>query len=168
MHRRCSLSSPCHSLKAFSTDEISTFSDVLEKLQSLYARLGSEFPKSMALHRIPLDFCNEDEFKIQAEKFIKRNLQKGVPCLFSVLKALYKVRPTVAPKAFESIAKARLSELEKESSNESMEEKAYTLFFLAQHEDRLNSGSEVSFSLTHHHARALGHEDSNLQTCSEI
>ena len=126
---------------------MSIYRDIVEKVSALYNDLSTQLPKSMACQRIPLDFCKESEFPGKADAFVRKYLRKQVPCLFSILKVLYISRPSVAPKALGEIAQARLQELEKDNSEEAKDEKAYTLYFLAQHEDRLDPGCAVSFRL---------------------
>lgn len=116
--------------------------DLINRLLSVYDELAKTHPKSLAIHRIPLDFCPEPAFRERADKFVRNYLRKCVPCLFSLLKALYKSRPELAPSVFGEIVQRRLNELANEP--DSAEELAYTLYFKAQHEDKLDPGCEVS------------------------
>jgi hypothetical protein len=114
----------------------------LTSLSALYDDLARALPKSLAVQRILLDFCDEESFKTKADTFIRTYLRKCVPCLFALVKALYKTRSALAASVFEAIVEKRLAELASEADTK--EERAYALFFKAQHLDKLDPGSDVS------------------------
>ena len=116
-----------------------------DKLLKLYDELAASFPKSTAIQRIPLDFCSQSEFTVRADKFIRNSLRRGVPCLFTVLKPLYKARADLAPLTVEEVVTKRLQELAADGKDGETE-KGYALYLLAQHQDQLNPGCEVSRS----------------------
>ncbi len=58
-------------------------------LVQLYGELKSEFPKCIAVRRIPLDFLHGEEFHHHLESYLRPDLRKGVPSLFINLKSLY-------------------------------------------------------------------------------
>lgn len=54
--------------------------------------LAAEAPKALAVARIPLDFLSGSSagFRGRADAFLRANLRKGVPALFSSLRHSYK------------------------------------------------------------------------------
>jgi len=53
--------------------------------------MACEFPKALAVQRIPLDFLEGSIFQSHASRFLLMALRKGIPSLFSSLKPIYKI-----------------------------------------------------------------------------
>lgn len=107
----------------------------LIEVYEFYAAKSERFD---APRRIPLDFLSGDKFRTAVDVYLRRALTKGVPSLFSNIKALYG----------DSNKKATIEELVKGYSTESPATgtsetngdtsdkfNKYTLYFLAQHYD---------------------------------
>jgi len=60
-----------------------------QKLIDLYESFTAGNDRLDAARRIPLDFLNGDQFKIAADKYLRRMLTKGVPSTFPNVKTLY-------------------------------------------------------------------------------
>lgn len=58
-------------------------------LKNLYAEYAERNPRGNAARRIPLDLFEGEDFRDAADKYLKNLLQKGVPCTFASVKALY-------------------------------------------------------------------------------
>lgn len=122
------------------------YSETITAVTDVYNQLAEALPKSMACQRIPLDFVSEVEFATRGEQFMRAYLKKKVPCLFSVLKTLYTSRSELARRAFGSVVEARIKELEIPSDDVDVKaELAFAYYFLAQHLDKIEPGSDVSF-----------------------
>ncbi|XP_076892788.1 N-terminal acetyltransferase A complex auxiliary subunit NAA15-like [Bidens hawaiensis] len=116
-------------------------SDEIDQLDSLYKSLGQQYTWSSAVKRIPLDFLEDVKFRDAADNYIRPLLTKGVPSLFSDLSPLYD-HPGKA-----NILEKLLLELEESikttggypgrSDKEPPSTLMWTLFYLAQHYDRL-------------------------------
>ena len=63
-------------------------------LQALYQELAEQYPRSSAIKRIPLNFLTGDTFRAVLDKYVSRQLVKGIPCLASDLKQLYANKTT--------------------------------------------------------------------------
>ncbi|XP_076925857.1 N-terminal acetyltransferase A complex auxiliary subunit NAA15-like [Bidens hawaiensis] len=115
--------------------------DEIDQLESLYKSLGQQYTWSSAVKRIPLDFLEDVKFRDAADNYIRPLLTKGVPSLFSDLSPLYD-HPGKA-----NILEKLLLELEESikttggypgrSDKEPPSTLMWTLFYLAQHYDRL-------------------------------
>lgn len=119
----------------------------LQSLTTLYEELAKEYPKSLAIRRIPLDFLHDEPFQKAFEAYIRPDLRKGVPSLFIGLKQLYgdeKKRVLI-----DSLVKANLdSLLTKNTFSDSTEPEPPTsllwmLYFGAQHYDRMGNTKEA-------------------------
>ncbi|XP_027928732.1 N-terminal acetyltransferase A complex auxiliary subunit NAA15-like [Vigna unguiculata] len=115
--------------------------DEIDQLDALYKTLEQQYKWSSAVKRIPLDFLQGDKFREAADSYIKPLLTKGVPSLFSDLSSLYN-QPRKADVLEQIILELESSlkstgqypgRMEKEPPSTLM----WTLFFLAQHYDRL-------------------------------
>ena len=62
----------------------------IDELKAVYKELQEAFPKGLAVRRIPLDFLIGDDFEHAFAAYIKPYIRKGVPSLFSDVRALYK------------------------------------------------------------------------------
>ncbi|KOM44552.1 hypothetical protein LR48_Vigan05g215700 [Vigna angularis] len=115
--------------------------DEIDQLDALYKTLEQQYKWSSAVKRIPLDFLQGDKFREAAHSYIRPLLTKGVPSLFSDLSSLYN-QPRKADVLEQIILELESSlkstgqypgRMEKEPPSTLM----WTLFFLAQHYDRL-------------------------------
>ena len=61
----------------------------IDELKAVYKELQEAFPKGLAVRRIPLDFLTGDDFEHAFAAYIKPYISKGVPSLFSDVRALY-------------------------------------------------------------------------------
>ncbi|KIW06834.1 uncharacterized protein PV09_02514 [Verruconis gallopava] len=60
-----------------------------KKVAELYEKFAEQNERVDAPLRIPLDFLEGEEFKVAADRYLKRMLAKGVPSTFANIKALY-------------------------------------------------------------------------------
>jgi tetratricopeptide (TPR) repeat protein len=110
-------------------------------LAQVYEELAQDYPKCLAVRRIPLDFLHGDAFKRALEPFIQRDLRRGVPSLFIGLKSLYtnpdkrKIVDEVFRATHESLATAHTFPGSQEKENPSTE--LWARYLLAQHLDRI-------------------------------
>ncbi|KAL9323139.1 hypothetical protein ACSQ67_011192 [Phaseolus vulgaris] len=115
--------------------------DEIDQLDALYKTLEQQYKWSSAVKRIPLDFLQGDKFREAADSYIKPLLTKGVPSLFSDLSSLYN-QPRKAD-VLEQIILELEGSLKSTGQYPGWTEKEppstlmWTLFFLAQHYDRL-------------------------------
>ncbi|KAL5072633.1 hypothetical protein RYX36_011617 [Vicia faba] len=131
--------------------------DQIDQLVSLYETLGQQYKWSSAVKRIPLDFLQGDKFREAAENYIRPLLTKGVPSLFSDLSSLYN-HPGKADILEQLILELEhsirtSSQYPRSTEKESPSTLLWTLFFLAQHYDRLgqyaNSLSKIDEAIEH-------------------
>ena len=57
--------------------------------KAIYDEYAEKYPRSDAARRLPLDFLTGEDFRIAAEAYVHRMLNKGVPSTFANLKHLY-------------------------------------------------------------------------------
>ncbi|KAI1007380.1 N-alpha-acetyltransferase 15, NatA auxiliary subunit [Podosphaera aphanis] len=57
--------------------------------KAVYDEYATKYPRCDAAARLPLDFLEGDDFKLAANQYIHRMLNKGVPSTFANLKHLY-------------------------------------------------------------------------------
>ncbi|CDO77958.1 hypothetical protein BN946_scf184971.g8 [Trametes cinnabarina] len=101
---------------------------------------AQQFPRAGAPRRIALTVAVGDEFKKLVEPYLRSRLGKGIPSVFTDLKALY--RDAAKREAIESIAHAFLDTLAHSPDKpcpSSIDPATYvwTLYFLAQHHSHL-------------------------------
>ena len=110
-------------------------------LAQVYEELAKEFPKCLAVRRIPLDFLHGDAFKRALESYIQRELRRGVPSLFIGLKSLY--ANTDKRKIVDQVFRGTHESLSTKHTFPGSEEKEYpstelwAKYLLAQHLDRI-------------------------------
>jgi N-alpha-acetyltransferase 15/16, NatA auxiliary subunit len=129
----------------------------VQSLAPLYEELAGEFPKCLAVRRIPLEFLHGDAFRKALEQFIQKDLRRGVPSLFIGLKSLYanadkrKIVDSVFRDTHESLStKHTFPNLEEK---EAPSTELWARYLLAQHLDRIG---EYAAALDHV-ARAVEH-----------
>ena len=61
----------------------------VEQLRGVYAELATQYPRSSAVKRLPLDILRGPAFEAAAARYVRPFLRKGVPSLFSDLAPLY-------------------------------------------------------------------------------
>jgi hypothetical protein len=124
---------------------------MIETYRSLI--LIPDFKSSLATQRIVLEILaisspdlltNPNEFDTFLETFLRTYLSKGFPSLFSCVKSILKSNRRYLDIAHDIVSR-RLTELETSPSEDAtIEEMRWVLYFLAQHMDLLQPGSEVS------------------------
>lgn len=110
-------------------------------LAQVYEELAKEYPKCLAVRRLPLEFLHGDALKSALESYIQRDLCRGVPSLFIGLKSLYtnadkrKIVDQVFRGTHESLSTKHtfLESEEKESPSTEL----WARYLLAQHLDRI-------------------------------
>ena len=107
-------------------------------LQAMYDDCLTNYPKSDAARRIPLDFLIGEDFRKAADDYLKRMLGRRVPSTFNNIKALYSEhsKQEVIQELVEGYRKDQSSEATNgtatsDSSKDDFE--TSILFFLAQH-----------------------------------
>ena len=111
----------------------------IENILKLYDSLIEEFPKSLAISRISLNFAIGDEFKKRLEKFVIHYLSRTIPSLFTTLKGLYndkekvEIIEIVFLECLDSLRKT--SKLNENSTFQSPLTIVWTLKYLAHHYD---------------------------------
>ncbi|KAI8053722.1 NMDA receptor-regulated protein 1-domain-containing protein [Syncephalis plumigaleata] len=107
-----------------------------------YDQLATQYPRSNLLKRLPLNYMHGDTFQQRIDTYFKAMLRKGVPSLFANIKSLY-----ADTKRVEIIEKLMLDYQKQlcdgKTLDESVDKEApttylWTLFYLAQHFDKLN------------------------------
>jgi hypothetical protein len=89
------------------------------------------FPKSPALKRIRLIFCNDSVFPAKLKEYLQQELPRGVPSFFSTLKSF----PPERLAAMETVVRELLAAYRNDG---------WTLHFAAQLFDYLRPGCDVS------------------------
>ncbi|KAL4451836.1 hypothetical protein ABPG75_007498 [Micractinium tetrahymenae] len=126
------------------------------RLAEAYAELQREHPHSVAARRIPLDFLEGEEFVAAADAYVRRYLLRGIPSLFSDMKPLYRSASKAAllGQLFERLA-ASLEQsgalpplqgaegCEQQQQQPAPQALVWTLFYLAQHHDKLGNTGEA-------------------------
>eukprot|EP01080_Neovahlkampfia_damariscottae_P005221 gene5221-8833_t len=111
----------------------------IEDVLKLYDALIIEFPKSLAISRIALNFAIGDDFKKRLEKFVLHYLSRTIPSLFTTLKGLYndKEKVEIIGDVFLNYLDnlRKTSKLNEESSFQSPLTIVWTLKYLAHHYD---------------------------------
>ncbi|KAL3676814.1 hypothetical protein R1sor_026762 [Riccia sorocarpa] len=128
----------CLGLSLQGTDGYSP--EQVDKLVELYTSLQTQYPKSSAAKRIPLDFLQGSQFVEAVKTYIEFFLSKGVPSLFSDILPLYDQRGK-ADVLEETILQIETTlketgSLPGRSEREPPPTLMWTLFLLAQHYDR--------------------------------
>jgi tetratricopeptide (TPR) repeat protein len=116
----------------------------IEKLNELYQSYASKNERNDATRRIPLEFLKGDAFKTQADQYLRRKLNKGVPSTFPNIKSLYR---DVEKKAvieelvlgYESDKKTNGSAEGESNGDTSDRFEQSVLYFLAQHYNYVRS-----------------------------
>jgi tetratricopeptide (TPR) repeat protein len=126
----------------FDKSLVSVPSEQIVGLLEMYTKLDAEFPKSLAIQRLALNFATGEEFEKRLIRFITPYLQKTIPSLFTILKGLYqnKDKVDIIGKVFLNV----LTELTKSGklTNDSTTVEApttivWTYKYLAHHYDQL-------------------------------
>ncbi|KAH8830017.1 NMDA receptor-regulated protein 1-domain-containing protein [Flagelloscypha sp. PMI_526] len=110
---------------------------LFEKLQSL----SELYPKARLPHRMALDYASDSSsptFTELVTPYLKSGLEKGIPSLFTEIKALY--ADASKRTSIESVVSAILSEVENGKGDPSTE--LWTLVFLGRHHAHLASTSK--------------------------
>ena len=123
----------------------------VEKLVALYDELSGLAPRARAPKRILLDIlpAGHSRFKPTLDKYLRAGLRKGVPSLFADVRPLY--RHSGKKEVIDALLNTYLEGLkssearlpvstaeEEEPSEEAPTTLLWTLFFAAQHKDRLH------------------------------
>ncbi|KAM9965218.1 hypothetical protein ACTFIW_005028 [Dictyostelium discoideum] len=139
VHKKLWESKNIKSLDNLSDEEIST-------LDSLYKELGSLYPKSLLIQKIPLLFLKDkQQFREHAVLYTKNFLSKGIPSLFNNLKCLYNNKEKV--EILSQLFLDQLNSLKEKQQLLGSDEKEspstvlWCLYYLAQHFDRINDHS---------------------------
>ncbi|KAI9596121.1 NMDA receptor-regulated protein 1-domain-containing protein [Syncephalis fuscata] len=120
----------------------------LRNVVEIFDDLIDSYPRSNLLKRLPLNYLHGDDFKQRIDVYFKAMLRKGVPSLFANIKALYTDVKRVD--IIQTLMLDYQQQLHKtgtfdgNSAKESPTTYLWTLFYLAQHFDKLGN-----------HARAL-------------
>lgn len=131
----------------------------IERITALYASLRDAHPKCNAVQRIPLDFLPVGpQFRQRLLAYARRRLSRGIPSLFSDLRALYvhAAKAEAAETLFLEI-EASLKKTERfpdagpDDSREPPSTLMWTFYYLAQHFDSMGDT-----------ARALGYIDTAI------
>eukprot|EP01114_Cavostelium_apophysatum_P002126 TRINITY_DN1184_c0_g1_i2.p1 TRINITY_DN1184_c0_g1~~TRINITY_DN1184_c0_g1_i2.p1 ORF type:complete len:462 (-),score=148.78 TRINITY_DN1184_c0_g1_i2:96-1481(-) len=116
-------------------------SEKLQNLLQLYGELDTteEFKYSDTTKRIPLDYVSGDEFKTRLSSYVITRLRKGIPSLFTDLKALHRDSQKAEMigdlfKSFETSLN-NSGKFPDSSKVESPQTLFWTKMFLAQHYD---------------------------------
>lgn len=115
--------------------------EVVKKLTTLYEEFAKEYPRCLAVRRIPLDFLQGEAFQRALESFIQRDLRRGVPSLFIGLKSLY--LNANKRKILDAVFRATHESLTTKNTFPGSEEKEapsthlWARYLLAQHLDRV-------------------------------
>jgi tetratricopeptide (TPR) repeat protein len=110
-------------------------------LTQVYEELAKDFPKCLAVRRIPLEFMHGDALKSALESYIQRELRRGVPSLFIGLKSLY--TSADKRKIVDQVFRATHESLSTKHTFTGSEEKElpstelWAKYLLAQHLDRI-------------------------------
>lgn len=114
------------------------------------------------MKRLPLDFAAGDEFKSLMDKYLQRNLRKGVPPLFVNVRALYKDQEKI--RVVEELLAEYMENLPtsghftKANKEEGVEREPasallWTYYYLAQHHDYLRNTDKaleyINLSIDH-------------------
>jgi N-alpha-acetyltransferase 15/16, NatA auxiliary subunit len=123
----------------FTGDLTNVKQEEIAKLLTLYDDLTKQFPKSLAIPRIALNFAQGEEFKKRLEKFVAHYLSKTIPSLFTTLKGLYndKEKVKIIEQVFVSFLDSlrKNSKLSSDSKIESPLTIVWTLKYMAHHFD---------------------------------
>lgn len=110
----------------------------IQKLSELYQSYADKNERNDAARRIPLDFLRGEAFKAQADQYLRRMLNKGVPSTFPNIKSLYRDEEKKA--IIEALVLGYASEkkangsADKESNGDTSNRfEQSVLYFLAQH-----------------------------------
>lgn len=137
----------------------------ISTLESLYNELNKEHPRSLFVRRVPLEFLHGERFRTAFAKYICPNLRKGVPSLFTGLKALYTDKEKMAAisnfltVAVDSLTTANTFPVGEDGCKDTPAEKEppssllWTLYFAAQHYDKLHDHKKAIEQIE----RALAH-----------
>jgi len=111
-----------------------------QKLIDLYESFTAGNDRLDAARRIPLDFLNGDQFKVAADKYLRRMLTKGVPSTFPNVKTLYQdpAKLQVIESLVESYDTSHVEDASEEKLANGDTSKIFDkarLYFLAQHYD---------------------------------
>ncbi|KAJ2616185.1 hypothetical protein H4S08_000890 [Coemansia sp. RSA 1365] len=122
----------CNGLDMTRTEDQDAALEVLEGLQH-------QFPSSNRLRSVPLIFCNGENFIKAAEVVAKHALRKGIPSLFSNMKALYddEAKGAALGRLIESCA-TQIRDTKRFSDSTEDESPLVLMwcdFYLAQHND---------------------------------
>jgi peptide alpha-N-acetyltransferase len=114
----------------------------LIQLAALYETLNGKFgPKAYGVQRMELNFLSGDAFATKLSGYVKRYLRRGIPSLFTDLKALYDDEAKVA--IIETVFEGMLASLKASATFpdsddwESPTVMVWTLNFLCQHNSKL-------------------------------
>lgn len=102
--------------------------------KKIYDEFASQYPRSDAPRRLPLNFLSGDEFKDAAKEYITLMLNKGVPSTFANLKHLYS-NPSKM-ETLEAVVQEYLSAHSNtpgEANGDSTKGEGAALYYLAQH-----------------------------------
>ncbi|GAB5591523.1 hypothetical protein Unana1_06423 [Umbelopsis nana] len=110
----------------------------------IFDDIQTDFPRSTAARNLPLNYAKGDHFRNRADAYLQSALRKGVPSLFVDVKRLYS--DSEKEKIVEELVTGYADSLEKSGHfNAEQDEKVvepptaylWTLYFLAQHYDKL-------------------------------
>jgi peptide alpha-N-acetyltransferase len=106
--------------------------------------LCRDYPRSHLLKYLPLKHLNDESFKGKVKEYLKANLRKGVPSLFSNLKNLYidlSKRAIIEELVISFLD--NLNKINKFESEDQIEEpitaKLWTLYYLSQHYNKVGN-----------------------------
>lgn len=112
----------------------------IQSLTSLYEELAKDYPKCLAVRRIPLEFLQGEAFERALEAYIIPDIRRGVPSLFIGLKSLY--TNADRRKVMDKVFRATYESLVKNATFRGADKKEppsctlWACYLLAQHLDR--------------------------------
>ncbi|XP_067848581.1 N-alpha-acetyltransferase 16, NatA auxiliary subunit-like isoform X2 [Heptranchias perlo] len=114
-----------------------------EKRLQIYEEVAKKHPRALCPRRLPLNIVSGERFRELVDKFLRINLSKGCPPLFTTLKSLYSDSEKVS--IIQELAKgyeASLKSCQLFGPNENGEKEPpttllWTQYYLAQHCDKL-------------------------------
>ncbi|CAL8463644.1 g3178 [Coccomyxa elongata] len=125
----------------------------LQRLEELYDQLAKQYSRSNAVQRIPLNFKVGVAFEDAADAYVRKFLNKGIPSLFSDLKAIY--RDPAKRDSLGSLMQRLLKSLENTGFLPPLrnhdsgpqppgpQAKLWALYYLAQHYDKLGQTGDA-------------------------
>jgi tetratricopeptide (TPR) repeat protein len=109
---------------------------------SILQEISTQLPRASAPRRLALTVAVGDDFKDHVRPYLLSGLTKGIPSLFSDIKALY--RDDEKRKMVENIVESALAEFaSNQSASADPTNHLWTLYFLAQHYSYLSRPTQA-------------------------